>query len=318
MISFIIIGRNEEKTIRSSIKSVLHAIEHCLINDFEILYVDSKSGDNTLQVVNEYSQIKTFVITGTCNAAIARNIGARNSIGNILCFLDGDMELNADFLKVAIINNRLIHPFISGQLKNYYYCSYSLWNMINTDYLHKNLKNDRYEVTTGGYFIIEKETWFSVNGMKTKFRRSQDLDIGLRLAKKGVKLLRKKELMVNHHTIHYENNDRRWKMLFDGGIFFTSVLIRDHLSNREYYRVLFRKNYSFLLLILSLMLLLKTYWFICVYIFMLFIRILFKMDKITLIEIYRKFSYFLVVDILCLVGLIFYYPKNIKIKYKQL
>ena len=35
-------------------------------------------------------------------------------------------------------------------------------------------------------FFIERDLWFSVNGMKTKYRRSQDIDFGLRLASNNI------------------------------------------------------------------------------------------------------------------------------------
>ena len=93
MISFIIIGKNEGKTIKLSIESVLNVIENSLFIESEILYIDSKSSDQTLKIVKSYRQIKYFELTGKCNAAIARNVGARESKGEVLFFIDGDMEI---------------------------------------------------------------------------------------------------------------------------------------------------------------------------------------------------------------------------------
>ena len=62
------------------------------------------------------------------------------------------------------------------------------------------LTGDRYQPTTGGLFIIEKGLWDKVGGMDTRFRTGEDLDLGLRLAKKGYLLLRKKELFgISRH-----------------------------------------------------------------------------------------------------------------------
>jgi len=315
MLSFILIGKNEEKTIYNTIISVLNSVSDCAIEKYEIIYVDSKSDDKSIDIVRDFQGVKIFQITGETNAAIARNVGANEALGDILCFLDADMELQADFISEVIKDRKLIYPFVSGQLKNYFYDNSLSWTLLGTNYLHKNLNKDKFEVTTGGYFIINRDTWFSVGGMKTKYRRSQDLDIGLRLAKKGVKLLRIKKLMVKHHTIDYVNKERKWRMLFDGGIFFNSVLIRDHLTNKHFNKIIFRRNFTLLILIFSILSSFFTVYSLFIYPILLFIRIFFQ-NRLTN-NFFERLIYFLVVDILCLFGLFFFFPKEYEIQYSK-
>ena len=318
MISFIIIGKNEELTIKQAIESIINVIALAPIKESEIIYIDSKSSDSTLQIVKSYPQIKCFGITGICNAAIARNIGAIEAKGDIFCFIDSDMELQVDFIKEVIKNNKLIYPFISGQLKNYFYESKKHWSLVDTSFLHKNLTQDKYEVTTGGYFMINRDTWFCVNGMKTKYRRSQDVDLALRLAKNNTKLLRKKSLMVNHHTIHYQNKNRMWNMLFNGSsLFQTSVLYRDHVFNEYIYPVIFRNSYTLLILV-STLFMIRSPFFLCLHPIFVLARVFMQNRSFDLINMLRRFIYFYVLDIFILIGFFVFFPKSQSLSYKKI
>lgn len=93
MISFIIIGRNEGWRLEKCFTSVFKTIKKDNIESFEVIYVDSKSTDNSVNVAKSYEEIKVFQIVGVCNAAIARNVGAKEAKGDILFFIDGDMEI---------------------------------------------------------------------------------------------------------------------------------------------------------------------------------------------------------------------------------
>ncbi|MCD4680112.1 MAG: glycosyltransferase, partial [Bacteroidales bacterium] len=122
MISFIIIGRNIENTIAKCIESVIRFIGNNNIIEYEIVYVDSESKDKTIEIAKKYP-IKIFQIKGQVNAAIGRNVGAKNAKGDILFFIDGDMEILPDFYPIAFDTNtnKLKYPFSSGPLLHKHY-----------------------------------------------------------------------------------------------------------------------------------------------------------------------------------------------------
>ena len=66
-------------------ESIFSTIDFNSINKYEIIYVDSKSHDNSIDIARKFKKIKIFSITGICNAAIARNIGAKEANGD--CFI---------------------------------------------------------------------------------------------------------------------------------------------------------------------------------------------------------------------------------------
>ena len=94
MISFIIIGKNEGRKLKNCIQSVLDTLNYHSISKYEIIYVDSNSSDNSVDIASKFEITRIYKLTGDLNAAIGRNLGASKSQGNILFFIDGDMELN--------------------------------------------------------------------------------------------------------------------------------------------------------------------------------------------------------------------------------
>lgn len=310
MISFIIIGRNEGWKLTKCFESIYKTVKYNNLENYEIIYVDSKSTDDSIERAKQFTDVKIFQITGECNAAIGRNIGAKESIGEILYFIDGDMEIIPEFLSLIYKENKLVYDFISGQFENNYYDK-------NGFFLYKkgyhSLKQDKCEATTGGLFAITRKLWVSVNGIRTKYRVNEDLDFGLRLSKSGVKLLRKKELMAKHHTISYRSSNRMWQSVTSTSSYYRAVLLRDHVSNLEYWKIFLRENYTSVFLLISLILYFLTgdYFAIYLYFIITIVRSCLNMKK-GILQIPNRFLYFCTRDILMWFFLIFFYPKNIK------
>ena len=184
MISFIIIGRNEGWKLSNCIQSIIDLIKHNQIDTFEIIYVDSNSADNSIERAKEFGIVKIFQLTGDMNAAIARNIGAKEAKGDVFFFIDGDMEINKEaFFELFDDNMNLKFDFISGDFQDFNYENKGSKEYIYKEMYHKNKKIKK-EFITGGLFAINKNKWFLVNGMRNVFINGEDMDLGLRLSKK--------------------------------------------------------------------------------------------------------------------------------------
>ena len=117
MLSFIILGRNEAANLERCIRSVLSSLVHWNISAYEIIYVDSRSTDRSIEIVKQFPRIKIFYVTGECSAAVSRNIGAAEAIGTTLFFVDADMELSSTFMDgVFNIDGSLKYDVITGQV----------------------------------------------------------------------------------------------------------------------------------------------------------------------------------------------------------
>ena len=246
MISFVIIGKNEGERLEKSILSVLNVIKLDYIKESEIIYVDSNSSDDSLSIAKSMG-VRTFLITGECNAAIARNIGAKESKGDILFFLDGDMEILPGFLHNIIKDGNMIYPFVSGIFDDVVYNQE--WEYQHTSRRIKLNEGDAdlIEYTTGGLFIIERALWEKVGGMDSRFTKSQDYDLGLRLAKLGIPLHRKAILLAKHHTVSYYR--RKWNPSIKK---YASLIFRKHLLNPYCYETVIRGQYTSIALLISI------------------------------------------------------------------
>lgn len=320
MISFIIIGRNEGWKLTKCFKSVFKAIEHNKLKDYEVIYVDSKSTDNSIERAKQFPNIRIFQITGDCNAAIGRNIGAKEAQGDIFFFIDGDMEINLNFLKKYLVNQKN-YPCITGQVVDYIHNQN--WNFLKTSYHNKRISSQRKVNSTGGVFIIKTNLWKLSGGMRTKYKRGQDLDFSLSLSKKGYRILRIPDVICIHHTISHSDENRMWQNIANLNVFYNkSVLFRDHFLNKYLYKSLLRKEYTMLIMFLSALLAIFIH---PAYLIVYFIAILLrsasntkKSFKVNRIYFFKRLAYYIIKDFLVIMMFFIFFPKNKKIRYKEL
>lgn len=305
MISFIIIGKNEGWRLQKCLQSISYVVEQDAIANYEIIYVDSQSTDNSIELAKQYGA-KTFLITGECNAAIARNIGAKEAIGDILFFIDGDMELFSEFLpKVLTQDGRLEYPFISGIFNDIIHDMD--WNYLHTSRRHKLQEGDAdsVETTTGGLFLIEHSLWDKVGGMDTRFKRSQDYDLGLRLSQMGCPLHRKAILLANHYMRQYSVRED-----YIVNVKYTALLLRKHWNNIDYLKIFFKQQYTTVLLLISIILLFVSSWSLFLYVGAIFYKNLKQKNM-------KRWWNPIVRDCTLLWALLFFVPNEYGLNYKM-
>ena len=79
---------------------ILYALSVQTYKDFEIIIVDDGSTDDTLAKVDKIkgSKVTKIIYQEHQGPALARNKGAKEASGQILVFVDADMEFDKDFL----------------------------------------------------------------------------------------------------------------------------------------------------------------------------------------------------------------------------
>jgi glycosyltransferase involved in cell wall biosynthesis len=303
MISFIVIGRNEGWKLANCLLSLKNAITHCNLKSYELIYIDSNSNDTSIEVAISHKPIQIYKILIGYNAAVARNLGFKQSKGNILFFIDGDMEISSQFLENNYSEEFGIQTsFLSG---NWINRNFDInFNFINeANYL--NINEDQWETETGGLFLISRGNWDLINGMRPFLKTGEDIDLGLRLANLNVFLLRKKEIAAIHNTVSYSDINRLWKDLLKGNqLYCRSLLYRKNIFNKYMYKRLFRHDYSLILLILCLTIIL-----INISLFptlLLYFLTIISRSKFNI----NKGLYYIARDISCLLGLILFHPKS--------
>lgn len=99
MISIIITAYNVEMYIKQAIESCLNQS----YNDLEVIVVEDKSTDNTLNVINEIAnkdkRIKVIQNSVNVGAGMSRRIGTQAAIGEFILLLDGDDYITDNFIE---------------------------------------------------------------------------------------------------------------------------------------------------------------------------------------------------------------------------
>lgn len=208
MISFIVIGKNESFNIKRTINSINSVITKYENFEFEVIYVDSNSSDDTIAKVKEYKNVKIYRIKSNIySAALARNIGAQNSNGDILFFMDADMELEdkIDLNYIVDLIEQESIGILSGKLPEKIYNNKNIIKEINDRY---NVNQD-IEILRepGGYFLIKRDLFFYLKGFKQDIKCNEEIEFFCRVRENGKKIIRTQKISCIHHNLNTLDND---------------------------------------------------------------------------------------------------------------
>lgn len=310
MISFIIIGKNVENTISLCLDSVFLFVKTNNITEFETIYVDSNSTDSSVSIAQKYPT-RILIIKGEVNSAIGRNVGVKNSVGETLFLIDGDMELLPDFYNKIFDHRikRLVYPLINGYLCHFYYDDD--FNFIYTN-REKIPERSIFRNITGGLIIIDRFFWEKLEGMDEKFIRHQDLDFGLRMTKIGIRVKMYNELFAFHHTSEYFNKKRFSEFCLSKALFSSGRLMRKYILTpaylkRYHFQVI---NSMLLILVLSLLFIKPVIGILSLFFYLLIqlYRTIRRNQENS--NILRMFLFKFLFSFYCLFGLFFYYPRK--------
>src|SRR5690606_28778137 len=115
---------------------------------------------------------RIFEITGVTNSAIARNIGATEAKGDVLFFIDADMEVDLEFLGHALNEDgEMEYGYITGHLDDYFYT-------VQDDFIGRQPRTYKTAIPkefqelnqNGGLCLVKKVVWESIGGMRNKYR----------------------------------------------------------------------------------------------------------------------------------------------------
>jgi glycosyltransferase involved in cell wall biosynthesis len=302
-ISFVIIGRNEEGSIEQCVESVINTVRLNKIEGCDILYIDSASEDSSIQLVKKHEDVSVYRLEGDYNASIARNVGAALSKGKYLFFIDGDMVLIPE-------NTDAILSLLSKQQDQY--LSFNFYDVSESGAVpYYAVSENEYTLNAGGLFLISRDLWDKLGGMRNCFRRSQDLDLALRSARVGVTPLRLSEPIARHHTIPYTDIGRLLKDVADGNYLYRGLLYRLNVFNRYLYSDYLLKEMSLCLLVLSVSLiaLAQVYTVLLGYFGIVALKA-FARHRISGTRYFGQYLSYLAYDTMTLVGFVSFFPKR--------
>lgn len=100
VVSVVVIGKDEGAGISRCLESVRAALEGSL--PYELIYVDSHSGDDSLARAHALGAHCFFPLERRTTPALGRCIGALKAAGGQVLFLDGDMVLAPGFVEAGL------------------------------------------------------------------------------------------------------------------------------------------------------------------------------------------------------------------------
>ncbi len=178
MISIIIPTLNEENYL----PKLLECVRNQTYKDYEIIVADANSKDKTKEIAKKY---KCKVVKSGGLPGIGRNNGAKAAKGDILFFIDADVEFDNNFLKNCIdeFNSRkldvaglYIHPQGSNILDKVFLGLFNFW-IFSTQLFYPN--------ASGSGIICKKWLHEKVNGFDERIKLSEDMDYARRCGKIG-------------------------------------------------------------------------------------------------------------------------------------
>jgi glycosyltransferase involved in cell wall biosynthesis len=217
-VSIIIKTLNEEEHIERAVRSALTAVESV---GGEVILADSVSTDRTVEIAEQYPiTIVQLRNAGDRRCGVGPQLGYQLAAGEYVYILDGDMEMDPEFLPVALKEMEL-RPVLGG-------IGGLVDEQSTASYQFRGRKRRKVEATSGDV------RWLDMGGL---YRRTaldevgyfsnrnlhayEEQDLGLRLTSTGWRLSR----IPVRSVLHYGYADsslallkRRWRSRYlDGG-----------------------------------------------------------------------------------------------------
>lgn len=222
-VSVIIPVFNEERVIANCFASLA---KQTVTKDMEIIVIDDGSTDNSKSFASLHQEHK--------GPGAARNLGATKAIGNILVFVDADMEFETDFIE------KLTKPIIEGKTIGTFSKEEYLLNKNNiwARYWNQNLARDAEKMLPDNYpdespvfRAILKSKFNQAEGFNTQLGYTDDWSISRKLNVLAVAARGAKFYHRNPETLAEVWSQARW---FGKNEFLTKNLLRKLYNLHRY------------------------------------------------------------------------------------
>jgi len=193
------------------LEKVLTALTQQTISpdDFEVVVVADGCTDNTADIVELFKETLQIILIEQSGQgqAIARNVGAKEASGNLLVFLDDDIEPQPLFLAAHIRSHsgsgRTVvigyYPPLLKTQTGYFRSELLEWWEIT--FQNMRLPGYRFSYTdlVSGNFSLHPELFDEVGRFDTSFRCHEDYELGIRLLQAGAEFVHSVEAFGYHH-----------------------------------------------------------------------------------------------------------------------
>jgi len=188
--------RRRERVLRH-----VEALAEQTWKDFEVIVVDDGSGDGTAAALRRLETPFPLIVVEQENqgAAQARNVGARAAAGELLLFLDDDMEADPALLAEhershregadLVVGDMPLHPGSPPGLLSW---GVGVWAQTRRERLTESGAEPGLDDLLTGQMSISREAFERLGGFDTSFTREglfggEDIDFSYRVVKAGMR-----------------------------------------------------------------------------------------------------------------------------------
>jgi len=246
MISIIIPAYNSEKTIGDCLKVL--SSQNYPKNKYEVIVVDDGSIDNTKNIVKKFRKFK-FIEQNHNGPAVARNLGAKKSKGEIILFTDSDCIPSKNWIR------NMVKPFENKEIVGVQgtYKTYNKKSLIarfagyEIEQRHEKLKKQKYIDFIGTFSAGYRRKIFSKFGgfdIIFKMASGEDTELSFKLSNENFKMVFEPKAFVYHR--HPDNLKKFLRQKFWRG-YWRIPLYRKHnkkmLSHSYTPRIIFLRTF---------------------------------------------------------------------------
>ena len=191
LLSFVVPTFNEEVFIAknlATIKLLMKNMEH------EVIVADNGSEDETVEIVKKSGAI--LFVDSSKTVAGLRNLGAKHAKGDVLVFLDADVQISEQWVEKVPLAMRKMNSgtnIITGSR-----CGVGENPSWIERYWFLPMTKDRSGFVNSGHLIVRKDVYDELDGFDESLETSEDYEFCMRAARKGILLENNPELHVIH------------------------------------------------------------------------------------------------------------------------
>jgi len=198
-VSIIVIGYNEAKNLDKTFQAINNI--NYPKDKIEVIYVDSGSDDGSLSIGKKYTN-KCFIEDRYPSSGRNRNRGLIEALHEIVHFIDGDMEIDKDYLRkaVPIFREKDVQAVTGIHIE----VGKGPLNKINRLADRGLSRTEGYTQFTSTGATYLKSALYSIDGYDERIKRGQESEMGNRFIKAGFKIWCT-EIPMGYHTDGFTN-----------------------------------------------------------------------------------------------------------------
>lgn len=244
-IDVVVIGLNVQQFLSHSLQSVIDS--NYPKDKLNILYVDSSSSDNSVDIANNFKEVKTLFLGDTSpSSAKARNMGFVYGNAEYVQFLDADSCLKKNWLKLAV--NTIQQKDIGAVLgilqerypqKNIFHKIAAMeWNISKG--LNGFSNATGLTSSFGGNVLVRRSAVKNAGLYNTKLLAGEDPELSYRMRRVGWKIIKINTIMASHDIATDNWNQYLKRAMRSGWAYFS--ISRMYMKSKEkfYLREVFR------------------------------------------------------------------------------